>query len=549
MKNSFELPIKIVGGFLFFLAWVITDHYAPWNTFHQEFLALAGMFLLFPWKNNLQISLLFKVFITIWCSIIMLQILTDRIYFGDFIFGMGVIFILSMAYLCGVQRPNQKDVNITTIFYAAILAASLAGTIVGLSQWRGVSAGLLSLPSPSGRVYGNMAQPNQLATLLVLGIISLLYFDITRKVRIYWTLAAALALSFTLAATESRTGALSFSVLMVLVFIFRKRPPVGKTLRWLLPAFAFFWIIYSSWSSLTTGSSRSGVHFNPSGRFELWEQMFVAIKMQPWLGWGWLQLGDAQYSVMKTSSLHANINIDHAHNLLIDFLVWFGVPAGFTLIAILFIWLVKSIQHIIKNPQNSDALMAFFMLTPLGIHSLLEYPFAYIYFLIPIGFFIGAIDRLKIKSSDKSNIESRAILAFSLVTLCFSIAVMINYMRIEKDFFAARSEREFFTKKENLHTYENQLNILTQYQSLINLTKSNHITSINISDAKKTAMRFPWLSNYQQYYVELLRNRTCLEAQEHMGIIEILFGEFGAIKSSEAVIYAGVSNTCEATQD
>lgn len=549
MQNSFKLSIKIAGGFLFFLAWVITDHYAPWNTFHQEFLALAGMFLLFPWKNNLKISLLVKVFITIWCSTIMLQILTDRIYFGDFIFGMGVIFILSMAYLCGVQRPNQKDVNITPIFYAAILAASLAGTIVGLSQWRGVSAGLLSLPSPSGRVYGNMAQPNQLATLLVLGIISLLYFDITRKVRIYWTLAAALALSFTLAATESRTGALSFSVLMVLVFIFRKRPPVGKTLRWLLPAFAFFWIIYSSWSSLTTGSSRSGVHFNPSGRFELWEQMFVAIKMQPWLGWGWLQLGDAQYSVMKTSSLHANINIDHAHNLLIDFLVWFGVPAGFTLIAILFIWLVKSIQHIIKNPQNSDALMAFFMLTPLGIHSLLEYPFAYIYFLIPIGFFIGVIDRLKIKISDKSNIESRAILAFSLVTLCFSIAVMINYMRIEKDFFAARSEREFFTKKENLHTYENQLNILTQYQSLINLTKSNHITSINISDAKKTAMRFPWLSNYQQYYVELLRNRTCLEAQEHMGIIEILFGEFGAIKSSEAVIYAGVSNTCEATQD
>lgn len=549
MKNSFELPIKIVGGFLFFLAWVITDHYAPWNTFHQEFLALAGMFLLFPWKNNLQISLLVKVFITIWCSIIMLQILTDRIYFGDFIFGMGVIFILSMAYLCGVQHPNQKDVNITTIFYAAILAASLAGTVVGLSQWRGVSAGLLSLPSPSGRVYGNMAQPNQLATLLVLGIISLLYFDITRKVRIYWTLAAALALSFTLAATESRTGALSFSVLMVLVFIFRKRPPIGKTLRWLLPAFAFFWIIYSSWSSLTTGSSRSGVHFNPSGRFELWEQMFMAIKMKPWLGWGWLQLGDAQYSVMKTSSLHANINIDHAHNLLIDFLVWFGVPVGFTLIAILFIWLVKSIQHIIKNPQNLDALMAFLMLTPLGIHSLLEYPFAYIYFLIPIGFFIGVIDRLKIKNSDKSNIEGRAILAFSLVTLCFSIAVTINYMRIEKDFFAARSEREFFTKKENLHTYENQLNILTQYQSLINLTKSNYITSINISDAKKTAMRFPWLSNYQQYYVELLRNRACLEAQEHMGIIEILFGEFGAIKSSEAVIYAGVSNTCEATQD
>lgn len=548
MQNS----IRIIGGFLFFFSWLITNHYAPWNTFHQEFMALAGLFLIFPWKDKLRLTSTIKLFAIIWITIISIQLFSDKIYFGDFIFGIGATCILCMAYLCGTQDKKENNtfsLEHIDIFYTAILAASLGNSIIGLAQWQGVAGGLFSLPSPTGRVYGNLAQPNQLATLILLGIISIIHFYAAKKINTFWTACAALILSFTLAATESRTGALSFTILIVVIFLFGKDKSTFSSLRWLAPVFGGFWLTFSNWTLLANSTNRTGIYFNPAGRFDIWEQMLIAIRMKPWLGWGWLNLGEAQYSVMEKTPIHININIDHSHNIFIDLIVWFGIPIGLGFITIFFFWLLKSIKYIQKNPQEATATIAFLTLVPIAIHSLLEYPFAYIYFLIPIGFSIGIIEKSKNATSNEKYLERNTIRAIAALTTIISIAIAINYMKIEKDFFAARIEKDFFTKDQDLHIYSTSMNILTQYESLIKLAKSNENNHPTIEDARKTSMRFPWLSNYKQYYVELLRNRRCLQAQSHINIIEKLFGEFGVLKSEEAATYAGLKNNCTAIKN
>lgn len=547
MKISIKNLLPTIGGFIFFASWIITNHHVPWNTSHQEFIALAGMFLVFPWKNTPNISNNLKFLMFVWCSILTIQYFSHEIYFGDFLFGIGVIFIFFMAYCCGKQKINEnysEKNNIETIIYSALLAAALANSIVGLSQWLGVSAGIFSLPSPTWRVYGNMAQPNQLATLLLFGIISLIYFDIKKQIKIVWLILAASILSFTLAATESRTGALSFTVLIGLILFLNKNSKIFLALRWLIPAFIIFWITYANWSALSIGVSRSGVYFSSSGRFELWEQMITAIQMKPWLGWGWLNLGEAQYAVIGATSEQIKINIDHAHNIFIDFLVWFGIPIGITLIAVIIKFTINTLLYIKQNPKDSSTYIAYLMLIPIGIHSLLEYPFAYLYFLIPIGIFIGKIESSINFEIKESSTEKKISFAIAISTVVFSIIIAVNYFQIEKDFFAARLEKEFFTSEQNFHTYENQTNLLTQYKKLLSLAKSDEINPIEISEARKITMRFPWLSNYKQYYVELLRNKECKNANSHMEIIEKLFGDFGAAKTNEAAIYAGLTNIC-----
>lgn len=547
MKILIKNLLPAIGGFIFFASWIITNHHVPWNTSHQELVALAGMFLFFPWKNIPNISNNLKFLIFVWCSTLTIQYFLHKIYFGDFIFGVGLIFVFFMAYCCGKQKINENSSvknNIETIIYSALLAAALANSIVGLSQWLGVSASIFSLPSPTWRVYGNMAQPNQLATLLLFGIISLIYFDTKKQIQIVWLLLAASILSFTLAATESRTGALSFTVLIGLILFLRKNSKIFLALRWLIPAFIVFWVTYANWSALSIGVSRSGVYFSSSGRFELWEQMIIAIQMKPWLGWGWLNLGEAQYSVIGASSEQIKINIDHAHNIFIDFLVWFGIPIGITLIAVIIKFTVNALLYIKKNPKDFSTYIAYLMLIPIGIHSLLEYPFAYLYFLIPIGIFIGKIEKSTNLETRESLTEKKAAFAIAISTVVFSAIIIVNYFQIEKDFFAARLEKEFFTSEQNLHKHENELNLLTQYKKLLYLTKSDEINPAEISEARKITMRFPWLSNYKQYYVELLRNKECKKANSHMKIIEKLFGDFGVAKTKEAAIYAGLSNIC-----
>jgi len=79
---------------------------------------------------------------------------------------------------------NYENISKIDIVFLTILLGALINSVVGLAQWQGVEQGMFMYPS-KGRVYGNIAQPNQLATLLLMALVSLLYFDINKKIRLW----------------------------------------------------------------------------------------------------------------------------------------------------------------------------------------------------------------------------------------------------------------------------------------------------------------------------------------------------------------------------
>src|SRR5207244_80631 len=86
---------------------------------------------------------------------------------------------LTTAYLAGIAfcawagyRTNPESKRVTAAIAQAILCAAVISTGIGLYQWFGLQGLTIWAVEgvPGARAGGNLAQPNQLATLLLEGI-------------------------------------------------------------------------------------------------------------------------------------------------------------------------------------------------------------------------------------------------------------------------------------------------------------------------------------------------------------------------------------------
>ena len=541
----FKLIRIVFGCVSFLLIWLLSDHHSPWSTFTQEACAAAAICLLYPWSSRQNLSRIFNYTCFLFLSIVLIQFICGLIFFGDFIFAFTMIVLMRMSAIYGATAIVENKQNIVFIFFGLILISATINAFIGLAQWQGLSQGLFILESPTGRAYGNFAQPNQFATLLVMGIASLIIFDTQNKINsiIVYTLSALLI--FTLCITESRTGALSLVVITVIVMIFANHTIAYRSLRWLAPGTIIFIALHINWHYISNyfngKTSRVITYTDSSGRTDLWIQMLSAVQIKPWTGWGWLQLGAAQNFV--TSSNPIALNIDHAHNLIIDLIVWFGIPAGILITISIFFWSFKMIKSSLGKNSNKIQFLFLLSLIPILIHSLLEYPFSYIYFLLPTAFIIGTIEGFSEEKTKITKIKTIIQNAFHCLCVLLLIIIAIEYSKIEDDFRAIRLERQFTTKAEEKHIYNSPPEILTQYGYLI---KSNRDDSIPESEITlKTMKRFPWLMNHQQHYLALLQEGKCQEATEQIVLIRNLFGKFGVIKTKEAITRTRVVNQCD----
>lgn len=540
--RTFQLLRVVFGCILLLLMWIISDHHSPWSTFTQEACAAAAIICLYPWHNKQGLSNTLNIACFIFFSIIFIQTINGVIFFGDLIFAFTTIVLAHMTATYGATTTANEKKIILNIFFYILLTAATINSLIGLIQWQGLSQGLIILESPTGRVYGNLAQPNQLATLILTGITALIFLDAQKSIHSIIIYSIAPILVFTLSATESRTGALSFSIITLAIIITGKNTSIFKSLRWLVPGFLIFLILHTNWllisSYLNGKASRTLNYTDSSGRLELWSQMLSAIKINPWTGWGWLNLGEAQNSV--TFEQPVELNIDHAHNLFIDLIIWFGIPAGGMIIFLIFYWSIKYIKNDSSEKFNRIALPLSISLIPIATHSLLEYPFSYLYFLLPTFFIIGAIEGLSKKTPTIKNKKPlKIIYSINIFVLAY---IALEYVKIEDDFRAIRLERQFITQPEQKHTYNSPPKILTQYGYLIQSNRDDAIPSSAIT--RQTMNRFPWLMNHQQHYLALLQENKCQAATDQLHLIQTLFGKFGVLKAQEAITRTGLKHQC-----
>ena len=305
-------------------------------------------------------------------------------------------------------RSGEEGDHLFAAFATAWLVAGLLNLLVaGIQVFApGLADGdFIATSNLPGRAVGNLRQPNHLSSLLLWSVIATVALLEMRRLSLRLAAVLVAALVFGIVLTASRTGVISIVLLALWGALDRRLAP--RT-RWLLLAaplvYALAWVGMAQWAELAQktfgGAERiaedmgRGADYS-SSRFTIWAHTWALIKDSPWLGVGF---GEFNYAWTLTSFPdRPKAFFDHTHNLPLQLAVELGLPLASAVMALLVYALWRAARGAWLAPDDDvsgiGARACVIMVLMIGLHSLLEYPLWYAYFLLPAawawGFALG----------------------------------------------------------------------------------------------------------------------------------------------------------------
>jgi O-antigen ligase len=418
------LALMVSGPFL------LPFHYAPIGNFWNEWFAIAlglgaALFGLIEFRNRniwgflpLPIPLLIPAALLV---ALIVQFAFHRITFSQ-IGMLYAIYLLWASLLISLGRHLSESLKLHRL--AIILATSIAigatiSSTIGLTQWLGLTEGIAWI-HPVRSVSANIAQNNHFAQYAWLGIASLLYLSEAGFLKRFqlWPL---LMLNITASAGSGSRSIFLYPLVLIAVIAWMRsksdQKPSPSTIvdtAMLLPALIAFNAIlvaitaYSSELSSIFALFNAGSQFDPgkaatisaqaSGsrllenpdsagfRIAFLKTSWAAFLEHPWIGNGAGNFAWASFEVASKASAGNLIVGENAHNLVFQLLAEFGVPVAVAVVLLLAIWATQFLQ---ANWKAEHAWCAS-LLGIFAIHSMLEYPLWYSYFLGPTALLLGA---------------------------------------------------------------------------------------------------------------------------------------------------------------
>lgn len=439
-----------IVALLLVVAWFVTDHYLPWTGFHSELpavlagaLAVAGVL-----RWHARFTLPVPVLVLLGCALVPWAQWAGGLvtYSGDALLASLYLGGTALCFWAGHAGAADERDRLLNALAAAILAASILMVGILLYQWLGLTGMnqiLVAEGLPGQRAGANLGQPNHAATLLCMGLAAVLLARTQGVVGNAVTASTAAYLALGLALTQSRVPWLALVVLAAWLLL--RRRALLEPLR-LAPAAVFGWLAWYTllfWAAnvlpdlifgggtLEADASRLAAGRRPV----LWGQWLEALRVAPWHGYGWGQGRMAQFAAaVQRPGIEAS---DYAHNLALDLLAWNGLlPGGLLLLAAL-AWYLR-VGARADGPQQGFRLAA---VTLLAVHSMVEYPFAYAYFLVPVALLAGQLDAGGSGPMPTRRAVPRAVvLVLTLAALAAFVAIVRDYLRVEADIRALREQ-------------------------------------------------------------------------------------------------------------
>jgi hypothetical protein len=249
-----------------------------------------------------------------------------------------------------------------------------------------------SLP---GRASGNLRQPNHLSSLLLWSFIAVAWLAESGTLRRSAATILAALFVFGIVLSASRTGIVGVIMLALWAVLDRRLSRATRTLLLLTPLlYVVCWFGLAAWAheshQVFGGESRITAEGDiSSSRFAIWADTLSLIAQHPWLGVGF---GEFNFAWSLTPFPHRpTAFFDHTHNLPLQFAVELGLPLAALVLALLgyALWRAFVAGRDTAGPQGNLLRAAFMMVLMMAVHSLLEYPLWYAYFLLPTAFVFG----------------------------------------------------------------------------------------------------------------------------------------------------------------
>jgi O-antigen ligase len=539
-KGRFFMPrthFSGVGFWLLAFAWLLPDHHLPWTSWQNELLAfLAIVFLFVPMLRRQGISghlavptaaLLPVFFLALAC----LQWTTGEIDFLGQIVMYGLYFVgLALSILVGFNVEKGEELAVSLAL--CLLGAAVISVLLSVPQVFPLTERFSFInPMPTWRRTGaNLGQPNHIATLMLWGAASAVYLQSTQKISRHFQCCMLLLLLVGLVLTESRTGLLA---MMGLALWFGFSNPTGAPKKRGLVATAWFtagavvFVIYpvfitgvqeGSWQGLVI--SEHGRGLQSVARTTVWQQLIAALLVHPWFGWG---LGGVSAALNGVLDQYPNgAPFTYAHNIFLDLLVGFGVPFGASISLGLCVWFVVRIRQI-------GSLLSWFLialLVPIGIHSVLEFPFAYAYFLVPTGLVIGLLEH-EHKKQARYQIGMPLCAGVLLAWMTIGAITLNDYLQAESDFRVARFEALRVGEPPTDYQRPRML-LLDQMDAMIRATRMVPRPGMyeeEIGILRMASRQYPWTAIQNRYALALALNGDIVEAGRQLKVMRAMHGE------------------------
>lgn len=387
------------------LVWLAPNHQAPWGSFHHEFLmaiALVGICLISAWQTK------WKFCVSTTAGLLFLASLLPWL---QWIFGLlpklGTAFIsasyilaFALSIVIGNGGAPAADKRFFLILFCALALASFLNVPVQIIQYYQLYSQeldslvmMLITPISAGhRPSGMILQPNQLATIHVWGLVGLTWLRYRRLITMPFFLSGFSVITIGIGLTQSRAGLLEMLVVLgLLVFALHAVPRRDVIWTWagaiaLLIVWSLNFTAVAEW--LGVGSTAvARLSAIDGARIDAWRAFWAAVMQRPWTGYGITDVGYAYVAVaVERPDIYIGQRFVHAHNALLDLVLWVGLPLGVLTAGAFIVWLFRRTVTLSVEPENVFPLA---VVVALGVHAMLELPHHFLYFIVPAGFCIG----------------------------------------------------------------------------------------------------------------------------------------------------------------
>lgn len=414
----------------------------PIPSFHSEAAAVAlgllALTALLPFAGRLPLPRVLGLILG-FVALLLLQILLGMPAYRQqaLLAALYLLWAAGLSVLAALLRRELGLERTVAVLAWSLFAGAVASSIIGLAQHLGSYAflGRFMVVASKERAWGNLAQPNHLADYLSLGLVSAAYLYATDRLRLAYALIAGSLALYVLALTDSRTPWLYLGTLVALAAAFFAAERSREHRRLLVAALAgmaTFLVLPALMDLFGEFMSLQRAEMRPLGiRLRLWQTAWLLFLDAPVLGQGYRQYGLENFLLNADLPPPRVIGFtDHAHNLVLNVMAEFGLVGLALLLAGTLLWGAG----LLRQARTAQLWWLCGIASVLAIHSLLEYPLWYAFFLGPAALVLGLGEAraLELPAAERRSRRTRLALAAMLVLGWVSLGqVFRDYVYME----------------------------------------------------------------------------------------------------------------------